>query len=467
MELAAIWTPAPLAGVLGSAMELAAWEGREMVFLDGELPAAEFAFEANRQAFKEQIDYLRQKRVRPTKRWTDALGGDHDRAFVIARATDTAMLEEFQAAIIQVAEEGRYVDDFAKDFDRIVEKYGWEYRGERNWRIRTIFETNIRTSFMAGRLRQMRDPDVVKLRPYWQYLHGDSRIPKVPRKQHVAWNNLVLMWDDPWWEVHFPPNDWRCSCGVRTLSRRDLERQGKTGPDEAPKDALLPMIDKATGQMVMQPMGIGQGWDHMPGDLWERGLVPSALLNDPAAVPSGDLRGSNLVRIDPAEPIAELLARARKFKAKPLVEGLSEEAYTEAFLTPFGAVPGQAKLWTDASGGRLVISDQMFFRPDGTWKGDKRGHGTYAALLAEAIMDPDEIWLGLRQVKDHSFPGFAEPMVTRRYIRVDPDTALFTLFEIGRRNWGAVTGYASFNRSKPDFSHIDKQRVGKLIWKRK
>ncbi|AEI71121.1 hypothetical protein [EBPR siphovirus 4] len=467
VELAAKWTADPLAGILHPAMELAAWEGREQVFLEAEPVAAAFAYEAIRQAFGPQIEFLRQKRAKPTKWWLDALGGDHDRAFVIAGATDIAMIEEFQAAIIAAAEEGRYIEDFAKDFDRIVEKYGWEYRGERNWRIRTIFETNIRTSFMAGRLRQMRDPDVVKLRPYWQYLHGESRTPFVPRKLHLDWNGLVLMWDDPWWETHFPPNDWLCSCGVRTLSRRDLEKLGKTGPDTAPRDALIPAIDKATGEMVMRPQGIGFGWDHMPGDLWERGLVPSALLNDPDAGPTGDLRGTHLVSIDKAGPIADLLARARPFVARPLAEGLPPETYSKAFLTPFGAEPGRAKLWTDMAGGKLIISDQLFWRPDGGWKGGKRGHGAYAALMAEAIMDPDEIWMGLRQVPDLRFPDYVEPMVTRRYIRIDPEAALFTLFEIGRRSWGAVTGYASLNRAKPDFSHIDKQRVGKLIWERR
>lgn len=465
VELAATWAPDALAAVLGDAMELAAWSGREDVFLDD--TGAAFAFEAIRQPFAEQIAFLRQKRAKPTRRWLDAIGGDHDRAFVIAGATDVAMLEEFQAAIVAAAEEGRYVDDFARDFDRIVEKYGWQYRGERNWRIRTIFETNIRTSFMAGRLRQMRDPDVVKLRPYWQYIHGDSRTPRVPRKQHVAWNGRVLMWDDPWWDTHFPPNDWLCSCGVRTLSKRDLGRLGKSGPDEAPMDALLPIIDKATGQMKMQPQGIGYGWDHMPGDLWERGLVPSALLEDPEAAPTGDLRGRSLVSIDAAAPMAELLASARPFGRAPMAPGLAPEDYVAEFLKAFDLKLGQAKIWRDAAGGQITISDQLFRRPDGSWKTDKRGHGDFAPLLAEVILEPDEIWLGVREVPDDRFPGYVEQMITRRYVRVDPKTALFVLFEIGRRAWGGVTGYASFNRSKPDFHHIDRQRVGKLLWKRK
>jgi hypothetical protein len=436
-------------------MELSSWQGREAVFGDeGDVPT--FAFDPIRQAFQEQIDFLRQKRAKPTKSWLDALHGVHDRAFVVAGVTDTAMLEEFQAALIKAAEQGLSVDDFAKDFDRLVEKYGWEYRGERN----------MRTSFMAGRLKQMRDPDVVKLRPYWQYLHGERRTPKVPRPQHLVWNNLVLMWDDPWWDTHFPPNDWLCSCGVRTLSKDDLEGMGKSGPDKTPPDAKAAVMVRGVG-LVNQPVGVGYGWDHMPGDLWERGLVPSSLMTHPLAIMREDLKGQHLVSIDQASPMSELLAAAKPFKAQIMNAGLPIEDYLAEFLKPFGANLGAAGLWTDKTGARLVISDQMFRDGRGDWKGTKRGHGEYAALLAEAVMDPDEIWMGLRNLPDEAHPGYQDLMITRRYIRVDPAASLFTMFEVGPKNWLAITGYAAFNRAKPDYNHIDKQRVGKLIWKRK
>ncbi len=142
------------------------------MFLDGE-EAEEFAdADVFNQPFKEQIDFFRQKRAKPTKAWTDALRGVHDRAFVIAGITDTAMLSDFQTAIASAMEKGTALETFRADFDRIVAQYGWQYKGERGWRTRVIFETNMRTSYMAGRLKQMRDPDVLKLRPYWQYLHG-------------------------------------------------------------------------------------------------------------------------------------------------------------------------------------------------------------------------------------------------------------------------------------------------------
>ena len=465
LEIGATWTPDALAALLDQAMHVAALEGREAVFADWE--DVSFAeVDLTRQQFREQIDFLTQKRGKPTRAWTDAMQGDHDRAFVVAGVTDMAMLEEFQQAIIDGAKTYD-IKAFAAEFDRLVEKYGWSYNGGRSWRIRTIFETNIRTSYMAGRLRQMRDPDVVKLRPFWQYRHGETRVPLNPRPEHEAWHNLVLNWDDPWWETHFPPNDWACSCGVRSLSRGDLRRMGKSGPDQAPKIILRKHIDKSTGTVVDLPDGIGYGWDYMPGDLWEQGLVPSAILNAGGAVLTGDVKGHHVVSIDTPDPMADLRANATAFKAKVLPDGLTEEAYWRAFLKPFGAEPGTAVLWEDAAGQDIVISEQLFLEHSGRSKTFKRGRGDYAALLAEAIMNPDEIWLGVRSVPVDEHPGYEDLMVTRRYIKVDPETSLYVMYELGRKAWGAITGYASMNRAKPDFRHIDKQRVGKLLFKRK
>lgn len=466
LELAAAWTPDALGTLLSSAMELAAFEGREAALADGETSSTFAEIDVGSKEFRQQIDFLKQKRLKPTRVWTDALRGDHDRAFVVAGVTDMAMLEEFRAAMLEGAKTYD-IRPFAAEFDRIVEKYGWSYNGGRGWRIRTIFETNIRTSYMAGRLRQMRDPDMVKLRPYWQYIHADTRVPLNARPQHEAWNGLVLRWDDPWWDTFFPPNDWMCSCGVRTLSRGDLRRLGKDGPDRTPEIIFDDVRDPATGLTAKVPRGVGFGWDYMPGDRWERGLVPSALLDDPSATLLNSPKGHHLVSIDAPEPMADLVAKAKPFVTVRLQPGLPMEEYVTAFLQPFGAELGQAKLWQDASGTRIVISEDIFRENSGAWKGVKRGHADFAPLLAETIMDPDEIWIGVREVPVDSHPGYFEQMITRRYIRVDPKTALQVVFEIGRRGWLAITGYASFNRAKPDFSHIDKQRVGKLLWKRK
>lgn len=341
----------------------------------------------------------------------------------------------------------------------------WEYRGDRAWRIKTIFETNIRTSFMAGRLRQMRDPELVRMRPFWEYLHGDIRTPKVPRPDHVAWNGLILRWDDPWWNIHFPPNDWVCSCGVRTLAARNLASRGKTGPDPAPKDVLIPSIDPSTGQLAMRPRGIGWGWAHTPGDLWERGLVPSALIEEGGGVIH---EGRHIVQIDTPSPLADLQAKAKPFVAKPLPPGLTEEAYVTAFLEPFGAELGKAVLFTDAAGHAMPISDQLFRTRDGQLKVSKRGRDLFTPLMAEVLMDPDEIWIGVAAKKDPVDPTVTEFILDRRYIRVDPDNGFLAVFEIGRRWWDAITIYnPTDKKGRPDLNLLNRRRGGKLIWRRK
>ena len=463
LELAARWTPDAFGALIGQVLVLAGLEGREAAFGDGDEAPAFADPDFRRQEFSEQIAFLTQKRGKPTRTWTDAMHGDHDRAFVVAGVTDMAMLEEFQAAVIEGARTYD-IEAFGAEFDRLVEKYGWSYNGGRDWRVRTIFETNIRTSFMAGRLRQMRDPDMVKARPYWQYIHADTRLPLNPRPQHVTWDGLVLMWNDPWWNVHFPPNDWRCSCGVHSLSEDQLKRFGKSGPDEAPpsQQVLKRMSD---GEMVILPAGVGRGWDYMPGDQWERGLVPSQLIEEGGGLIHA---GRHAVIIDEPSPLDDLVANARPFTAQPLEKGLAPEEYVRAFLEPFGARIGRAVLWQDQTGTRIPISDGFFRDRSGLWKVGKRGREIYTPLMAEALMDPDEIWMGVAAKQDPIRDDLQELVLDRRYIRVDPEQGMLVAVEVGRRWWEPVTIYNPTKKNgRPDLKLLDRRRGGKLVWKRK
>jgi len=462
VELATKWTPNALGALIEQILELAALEGREAVFLEADGEEASFA-DLTTHEFAEQIAFLRQKRGKPTRTWLDARHGDHDRAFTVAGVTDMAMLDAFQDAIIKGAQT-HDIKTFAAEFDRLVEEYGWSYNGRRNWRIRTIFETNIRTSYMAGRLTQMRDPEMVKARPYWQYWHGETRVPETPRPHHLKWHKLVLRWDDTWWDIHFPPNDWMCSCGVRTLSERDLARMGKDGPDPTPEITRQLYRHKSTGETVNLPKGVGFGWDYMPGNLWERGLVPSALIEEG----NGFLhQGRHVVQIDTPRPLDDLIAAARPFKSEPLSDDLTAEAYVRAFLEPFGADIGSAVRWEDKTGTHIPISDAFFRSRDGGWKIDKRGRARFAPLMAEALLDPDEIWLGVAAKPDPVRPDVPEYLLDRRYIRLDPELGIIAVMEVGRKWWEPVTIYdPSKKNGAPDLRLLDLRRGGKLLWTR-
>lgn len=211
--------------------------------------------------FDQAIAYFRDKLSMPSEHWDDLWKQMHTKAFTVAGAMQDELLEDLRSAVDKALAEGTTLDEFRDAFDDIVGAYGWVYKGGRNWRSNVIYGTNLRTAYQSGRYRQMADPDVTQLRPYWQYRHGDS---VNPREQHLAWDGLILRWDDPWWSTHYPPNGWGCRCRVVTLSERDLGRMGRTGPDTAPAMNYREWTDR-DGKVHQVPQGIDPGWDYNVG----------------------------------------------------------------------------------------------------------------------------------------------------------------------------------------------------------
>ena len=208
---------------------------------------------------EEAIEFLRKKLNVPTDRWTDVWQAQHDRAFMVAGAWADDLVEDFHQAVLKAIEEGWTIEKFRKEFDRIVAEHGWSYHGSRNWRSRVIFQTNIRTSYAAGRWHQIER--LKARRPYLRYVAVmDDRT----RPLHAAWHNTVLPVDDPWWETHFPPNGWNCRCTVQSLNERDLKRYGLRVSEAAPPVELVARAVKGVGT-VMVPKGIDPGFAYHPG----------------------------------------------------------------------------------------------------------------------------------------------------------------------------------------------------------
>lgn len=213
--------------------------------------------------FEEQIAFFRAKLNLTTEAWNDLWQGAHARAFTVAGAMQEDLLTDLRAAIDKAIADGTTLEEFRRDFDTIVERYGWSYRGARGWRTKVMLETNIRTSYMAGRYQQMTHPDVLSDRPFWEYRHGNS---VHPRREHLGWDGLVLPAGDPWWQTHYPPNGWGCKCRVFAVSRDDMKDLGKAGPDQAPDDGVYQWRDKRTGEVHLVPKGIDPGWAYNVGE---------------------------------------------------------------------------------------------------------------------------------------------------------------------------------------------------------
>lgn len=214
---------------------------------------------AFQQPFIEAVAFFRDKLNIPTEKWDDLWQDQHAKGFMIAGAQKAELLADFREAVDKAIDQGVTLGAFRKDFDNIVARHGWNYKGSRNWRSEVIYRTNIRTAYAAGRWQQLTDPEVLAQQPYLEYRHGDSLHP---RPQHLAWDGLILPADDPWWQSHYPPNGWGCKCKVLSAGLRNLERAGKSVPDSAPDLE----IDPATGI----PAGIDEGWDYNVGQAAEK-----------------------------------------------------------------------------------------------------------------------------------------------------------------------------------------------------
>lgn len=392
------------------------------------------AVSATSLPFREQAEFFRRKLNLPTNAWTDVYAREHDHAFVVAGANRDELVQDFRRAVEKAIADGATLEDFRKDFDRIVARHGWSYKGGRNWRSRVIYETNLRSSYMAGRFEQLMA--VREERPYWQYLHSDA--VEHPRPLHESWNGLVLRWDDPWWQWFFPINAWGCQCSVRALSYDDLVRMGKTGPDQAP-----PIIweEKTIGQnspdgprTVRVPQGIDPGFEYTPGQSRLESAVPLPRV-DEELIPAPAPGLPNRLASDP-------LPAPRPFPAERILPAdLPDTTYVQRYLQEFGATLETPAVVRDVIGERLVVGKDLFIeRKTGALKANKRGRGQWMLMLADALKNPDEIWTRVEWLG-----ALKKAVVRRRYLarfqvqgQVAPATAVF---EVGADGWVGVTTF--------------------------
>jgi len=203
--------------------------------------------------FDDAIQYFRAKTNIPTERWDELWEAEQDLAFTVAGIAAADLLADMRAAVDRAIAEGQGREAFAAAFDDMINRYGWNPKGGRDWRLNTIYQTNLNTAYAAGRYQQQTQPETLKSRPYWQWVHGDSR---VPRPLHRALHLKVFRADDPFWQTMYPPCGFGCRCQVVTLSQADLDRDGLT--QETAPETLL-----ANGKSI--PVRPDPGWSHTPG----------------------------------------------------------------------------------------------------------------------------------------------------------------------------------------------------------
>ncbi|TXF11920.1 phage minor head protein [Pelomicrobium methylotrophicum] len=222
-----------------------------------------------RSPFDEQVAFFRGKldTLVPTAKWDDLWKSQHDRAFMVAGAAQADLLADLAAAVDKAISEGETLDAFRARFREIIQRHGWagftgddrrtpDDRGGAGmaWRTRIIYQTNLSTSYAAGRLAQLKEAGF----RLWVYRHSGS---EHPRLQHLAWNGLTLPADHPFWQTHYPPSGWGCRCRVVGANGPEGVKRLGGDPSYDTPPAGWNTIDPETGE----PPGIDKGWGYMPG----------------------------------------------------------------------------------------------------------------------------------------------------------------------------------------------------------
>lgn len=359
---------------------------------------------------------LRLRELRPTFGAADPRYSQHDRAFMVAGAVKADLLADLAAAVDKAIVDGTGFEAFKKDFRSIVEKRGWHgwtgegtKRGE-EWRMRTIYRTNIRTAYMAGRHAQLVDGNYT----YWIYIHSGAAHPRL---NHLAWDGVALPPDHPFWAAHFPPNGWGCGCTVEgARSDAGIRRMGGDPDKSLPDDWAS--LDPRTGL----PSGIGRGWSNSPDD----GLAAAinALIGK---VP--DLPAEIGAAYAEMWPVSVKVRRAQEFAAfventlgKPpqntaFVLGAMQQRWLDE-LAKLGAVPKSAEIvmrdrdllhmlrdskvgplsvdWIKGLPSRLGKPDQVFFE-----RRDNQGD----AIVLVFVVPPSNAKLVIRLDYAHKSTG--------------------------------------------------------------
>ena len=130
-------------------------------------------------------------------------------------------------------------------------------------RLKTIFNTNLRTSYAAGRWERIQ-----RAKGELPYLRYVAVLDDRTRDNHAAWHGTVLPVDDAFWRSHYPPNGWGCRCIVQQLDDDDLERYGyEVTGRPAGWSRTREWTNKRTEKTLNVPIGIDPGWGHNTGIL--------------------------------------------------------------------------------------------------------------------------------------------------------------------------------------------------------
>ncbi|UFS63833.1 phage head morphogenesis protein [Paracoccus denitrificans] len=229
---------------------------------------------------REAIEYLQSKGyAHELQRFhhLDHFREDHARNWVVAKAMQDDVSRAIREAVESALIEGRPLADFQQDLAPRLQRMGWWGKAEMEdpvtgqtelvqlgsmHRLRTIFDTNMRTAHAAGHWAAIQ-----RTKTAFPYLHYIQIQRPTKRHDHARFHDRIWHVDDPIWLKIYPPNGYFCGCIALQRTEGWMRRNART-VDEALDLEEEEWVHKRSGEVHRVPAGIQPGFDTNPGAVW-------------------------------------------------------------------------------------------------------------------------------------------------------------------------------------------------------
>lgn len=379
------------------------------------------------------VEYLRGKKLQTTFNYEEMLHEAHQKAFTVAKVTKLDLLSDIHISLQEALRDGKKFSQWKDELKPTLQKKGWWgeveaidprtgevkdiFVGSR--RLRTIYDTNMRTAYAKGRYEAQMDSD-------GEYFYYSAVMDNLTRPDHAKHNGTILPKTHKFWDTNYPPNGWRCRCKVRVYTRDELEAKGLKPSSFTPP----PVADK--------------DWAYNPGktnffDTKYKLPCVSAGTNAKRHCENRiDYKKSGL------PPLQELLLSHTKEAPKELKAGKTRE---DGYRIIKEAILGKdSSMFIKTPFEDVLITDEILKHAV-----EKEPREKYANFMLETLKDPLEVW----------YTRFDDGKIRPQYIALfDTPKAMLVSVILGR------DGSLVWNFMSTDIPKMNKKRVGEWFWKK-
>ncbi|WP_046996196.1 PBECR2 nuclease fold domain-containing protein [Aliarcobacter butzleri] len=377
------------------------------------------------------VDYLKNKQLTLTYNHYELLKQAHDKAFTVAKVTRMDLLNDIHSSLIEAIKTGRNFEAWKKSIIPTLEKKGWwgtqeitnPKTGEikkviiNSNRLKKIYTINTRVAYQKHRYEEMMK---LPLSTYWMYR---CSFLENSRERHKAMHGTVLHRDHEFWIENYPPNDYMCFCGVTAHSESDLKRRGLT-PTQGKIQSIATEdwaynVGKNTNVAALKKINLDDSLNNLP------------ILNK--------VKDESLKNLD--------------------FNGLKNKFYQALAIK-------EGDIFIDKTNDPITITDD-FFKSLDYIKVRNKGRELYIIELANALKDPDEIFLQFEALKNKSDKYVDEnSRVVKKFMKyykteAGAKRALIVLVEYLKDKTTGISAYVIDSQGA-----VETKRVEKLIYKK-